>query len=136
MAGSMNVKFQGEDLETGETLHGVLTWIPEKDGNIKGIAVSFGWRTEGRGDTTSDRVATMALAGGPVHAGQAVRCPFALPVPVLAPPSYDGSILRIIWELAIAIDIPWAIDARTTVPVQVLSVGTRARRTTAVASPA
>lgn len=135
MAGSLNVQLQCEDLEVGETLHGVMTWVPEKDGSVKGITMSFGWRTEGRGDTTSGRVSTTALAGGPVKAGQAVRCPFALPVPVLAPPTYDGNILRIIWELNIAIDIPWATDARTSVPVLVLSYGTRARQA-AVASPA
>lgn len=126
MADDIIVEIQGDDIEVGETLHGNLVWTPVKDGTINRTKVSVGWRTEGRGAPKSGTVSELLLAGISMRAGETLRRPFALVLPALAPPSYDGTILRIIWEINVTVDPPLAIDVRKS--LLVLAPGTRSRR--------
>ena len=87
---------------------------------IREVRVVLRYRTEGRGDTdswTSDPV------GFPVAVDGSLNAEFTLDVPDDAPVSYDGSLLRLIWEVEARTNLRMRIDKKASAPVVVVPVG-------------
>jgi hypothetical protein len=78
----------------GETVQGSCQWMPSGDEGGKKAKLWVGWRTEGRGDVDRE-----ALYERDLEAGATER--FSCQLPDTAPLSYDGQLIRIIWEVAV-----------------------------------
>jgi hypothetical protein len=81
-------------VECGSVVTGNVTWSP---GGRRGPSrLVLRYRTEGRGNKESKVVARCFV--GPGKTGQAR---FELAVPASGPVSYDGQLLRLIWEVVL-----------------------------------
>ena len=79
----------------GDTVQGSCQWFPSNNEEARKIAkLTVGWRTEGRGD-----VDQTALYEAELRPQQTVH--FKCDIPFNAHPSYDGELLRIIWEVRV-----------------------------------
>ncbi|QGJ69163.1 Hypothetical protein PBC10988_8300 [Planctomycetales bacterium 10988] len=106
------IEFQIEN-DTTEPLgkiHGRVTWTPEKEVTPKALIVSLMWRTEGRGSEAKDTVAEVRQTPGPVFAGDPFEMEFEFEIPEEGPVTYNGKLIRVIWEVHFRADIPWAWD--------------------------
>ncbi len=93
----MTIQLQETVLEVGQTLSGHCTWNGEK--TPKEVTLKVGWRTEGRGTVDSETIYTNAFSGTNSFS-------FSSKLPGLGPVSYDGEILRVIWEVTTEIKFP------------------------------
>ena len=83
----------------------------------KEVRVELRWYTEGRGTRNRgvvDRVVHTADAGPIPPVIEAV-----LTVPREGPVTYDGSMIRIRWEVHATVDVAWARDPDQSVPLVV-----------------
>jgi hypothetical protein len=110
-------------LTAGETVAGTATWQPDRPVNPRAIVISAAWRTEGRGDTSRGHAGEVRFPVGPEGFPPLVTLPFQFVLPPDGPISYDGKIIRILWELVVRIDLPMAVDETYAVPFQVLARG-------------
>jgi hypothetical protein len=80
----------------GDPVTGTATW----SGNDRGreVVAALYLRTEGRGDLDTLVVARARLGKAP--GGEAN---FSLPVPIEGPVTYHGSLLRVMWHVALTI---------------------------------
>jgi hypothetical protein len=118
----IHLQHQGA-FEVGQQVKGTLIWTPDSDTLPRSILVSLGWRTEGRGFVDRQRVASMSPTVNRVVAGRPTMIPFAVELPLEGPMSYVGSLMRIIWELTVDIEKPWAIDEHLTIGLIVVPRG-------------
>ncbi len=82
-------------LEVGEMLEGEIVWSSEKQKKIEKVNLSVGWRTEGRGDIEKGKVQELDIFNVPAF--------FKVQIPIKGPVSYDGQLIRIIWEVSLDI---------------------------------
>lgn len=104
----IRIQIPSEQVEVGSALKGQVTWTPEKESKPRGLRVTLGWRTEGRGNTkegTCDETERTDIAPG-----STVTLPFEFHVPIDEPVSYDGKLMKIIWEITVQVDLPFARD--------------------------
>lgn len=97
-----------DKVRNGERLKGNVTWRAEGSKQPRKIEVACRWRIEGRGKEREEVVgsADMSDVGGRTE----VSIPFEFDIPLYGPLSYDGKLLRIIWEVAADVDLPMARD--------------------------
>lgn len=119
----LSVEFSGgEEIEAGGVVTGRLIVRPDAAVKVQGSSVSLQWRTEGRGDKESRAVATVDLGAlGELGPMQERSFPFEFRVPEEGPMSYDGKLVRILWEVKAHLDVPWAVDEREAFPVRVIA---------------
>jgi hypothetical protein len=86
----INIQLKDTVIEVGQTLSGNCIWKGEKI--PREVTLKVGWRTEGRGTVDSETIYTNAFSGTNSFS-------FSCKLPGLGPVSYDGEILRIIWEV-------------------------------------
>ncbi len=89
-------------------------------GKIRAVRVSLRWYTEGRGDTDSNTVMTVEL---PVDEFGMTSGRVELGVPGNGPISYDGSLIRVRWEISAQTDIKLGFDQLSTAEVLVVPRG-------------
>jgi hypothetical protein len=84
------------EVEAGTLLPVRVRWAPDTRKMLCPLVVKVGWRTEGRGDVERETVheARRAIKGE--------ECLISLPIPSEGPLSYDGKLIRIIWEVSAA----------------------------------
>jgi hypothetical protein len=80
----------------GDTLVGNCQWLPDGKDGKKTAHLLVGWRTEGRGDIDQQTFYETDLE-------PQTPTRFSVQIPLNAPPSYDGELLRIIWEVAVGL---------------------------------
>jgi len=97
-------------LTLGETVRGQGTWTAEKDVSPRSVTLRVGWRTAGRGTPQTGFFFEKRVEPGPVRAGQTVDIDFECRLPDQAPVSYEGKLIRVLWEVSIQVDLPWAFD--------------------------
>lgn len=95
----------------GETVRGIIDVRIDKDVRCDGLEVGLRWRTHGRGNTATERIASETLFQGEWPAGTVFQRPFALDFPA-GPYTYHGTMLNVVWEVYATADIPWAIDPK------------------------
>jgi hypothetical protein len=93
-------------LPVGETLSGNITWTADREKLPKQAIASIGWRTEGRGSIDRATVQEIRFDAHQFSLSSSTTLPFQFALPFMAPISYDGSLLRIIWELQVKFDLP------------------------------
>ncbi len=89
-------------------------------GAERSIRVALIMRTEGRGDVDQR---TIAEVGVELDRFGSASTPFSLRVPPDGPISYDGRLIRVVWEIAAITDRKLAFDKRTSAPVVVVPRG-------------
>lgn len=92
----------------------------ENKQNVRGVRVSLGYTTEGRGDTDEQTVAELEFG---VDEYGRVDTGFELRVPSNGPISYDGRLVRLLWSIEARVDVKLAIDRSTHIPVLVIPNG-------------
>ncbi len=90
------------------------------DHRIRGVRVVLGYTTEGRGDVDREVVVNKEF---PVDAYGGVDSHFELPVPSNGPISYDGRLIRVLWSVVARIDVKFASDPTTRIPVLIIPSG-------------
>lgn len=89
-------------------------------GQIREVRLSLGWYTSGRGDTDSDTVHTVGLD---VDQYGMAKGRVELPVPLDAPISLDGHLIRVHWQLVAQTDVAMKIDQKSSAEVLVVPQG-------------
>ncbi len=93
----------------GEPVSGDIVIRSEEFLNCRGVVVSLGWQTEGRGNKDSETVWEQRVHSGPIERGE-TRIRFAAPLPAEGPMSYAGRYINIVWRVAARIDLAWKRD--------------------------
>ncbi len=89
-------------------------------GGARTIRIALHVRTEGRGDVDER---TMGEVGVELDRFGSGSTPFSLPVPPDGPISYDGRLIRVIWEIEATTDRRFALDSKATTRVLVVPNG-------------
>ncbi|MBJ7900079.1 MAG: hypothetical protein GC158_09200 [Cyanobacteria bacterium RI_101] len=100
-------------LSPGAYLEGTCQWLPDRDERNKKARLMVGWRTEGRGDVDKATIYEQEILADSLTA-------FTCQIPLTGPYSYDGQLLRIIWE--VTAEVAGAFNLRKTHQTQVFRV--------------
>jgi len=90
----INYQLNENTFTLGDTVSGSCQWLPSGNEAKKKATLTVGWRTEGRGDVDSE-----FIYQAEIFPQQLVK--FNCKIPLNAYPSYDGKLLRIIWEVRV-----------------------------------
>lgn len=110
-------------LRPGDHFAGEVHVAADADVRCDALTLELRWVTDGKGRENSEVVEVWTLFSGDLRTGTRQAFPFATQIPRMGPASYQGKLLRVDWELRARADVPWAIDAKATLP---LVVGNRA----------
>lgn len=102
-------------LQLGEAVQGNASWTPESGENPRNFYVKLQWRTEGRGTVNSAIVWEQKVPA----MGMPLQIPINASLPVDGPVTYNGNLIRIIWEVIAGLDVAMRQDP---VEVQMLTV--------------
>lgn len=118
----MTLQLQLEDhvAEPGGAFAGTVSYAASVRG-ARAIRLTLRFRTEGRGTDDEAVLTEHELALDP--SGGLTSTGFVLPVPRIAPISYDGSLIRIIHEVEARLDVKMARDVKVEQRVLVVPVG-------------
>ncbi len=103
----------------GQKVRGHLQVVADADVRIRALTVYAGWQTRGMGNVASEHGTQVMLFSGELAAGGSQRYAFeveTLPWPV----TYNGFQLNVEHFVEATADIPWAVDPKVSVPIQVL----------------
>lgn len=84
-----------DSIEAGSELNGSCIWTPHTRKNEKPLNLEIGWRTEGKGISDEE-----TLFKTEIRASE--RTYFKSQIPIAGPVSYDGHLIRIIWEIRVS----------------------------------
>ena len=106
----------------GSTVRGQVLWDPSEKAPDS-LTVELRFRTEGRGTEDVGVVAgtERTFTGDPTMTAPWMEFEFELPID--APVTYDGNLIRVIWEVDARLDVAWARDPKATAELTVLPVG-------------
>ena len=79
--------------------------------------IKAGLVTEGRGTTDDLEVYEHTIADPSVEGS----VDFEFVIPLDAPCTYDGQLIRVKWRVEARLDLPWASDERMDVPIAVVA---------------
>ena len=123
----IEVRLDRETVAVGDTLAGTLLWRSPNDKlpNDKlptEARVTIGWYTEGRGTRNRLTAREIFLDLDRSTSARGFSRPFSLEVPQEGPITYNGALIRIIWELQVHIEMPglFARSDKYAHPFQVL----------------
>ena len=88
----------------GDRISGHVTYSPNEKTPPKTATVELVWRTEGRGTKEHEVVRSLTLSPAELSTGSAI--PFTFQTPYEGPITYNGSLLRIIWEIKTTVTLP------------------------------
>jgi hypothetical protein len=101
----------------GERVRGRVRVTPHGDVECRGLKVTGGWRTHGRGNRdNAPSPFTQTFPVDRFRAGQPQEYPFEFPAPA-GPASYHGHLVNVDHYVSAEIDVPWATDPRAEVEV-------------------
>ncbi len=99
----------------GDTITGIVHVAADADVKCKGLEVSSGWKTHGRGNVAAGTAASVIVFEGEWTAGNKSSYRFELPIADW-PPSYHGHYLNIDHYIDVRARIPWGFDPKASVP--------------------
>jgi hypothetical protein len=101
----IDIQLSQTEVRVGDVLSGRLIWTPARP-LPKQATVAIGWRTEGRGTVNSQKVQELQIDCDRFATGITTTIPVQFQIPTSAPVSYDGLLLRIIWEATVVLAFP------------------------------
>ncbi|KAB8139979.1 hypothetical protein F8S13_25860 [Chloroflexia bacterium SDU3-3] len=105
-------------VQVGNTVQGTVEW--RSSGTVpRAIIIAAAWRTEGRGDVSLGKAGELRVPYDPSRPLSGVPIPFAFDIPAEGPVSYDGKMLRIIWEIVAQADLPMMADEKSALAFRV-----------------
>ncbi len=112
---TLNIVFDRPDkrYHPGDQVTGHVEVEVNRDCACRGLNITVGWRTHGRGNSTRGSEQSGVLFTGEWTAGEIHRYPFMVTLPN-GPYTYRGHLLNIDWFAQARADIPWSLDPRTT----------------------
>lgn len=120
----VSYKFASQFAEIGTAFHVSVARSPDDGvlnekmmGKVRALRISLEMKTEGRGDTDTRNVASAEI---PVDRFGAARGDIVLAVPIDLPISYDGRLLRVVYEVTIRTDTQLGLDPKVEIPVVVV----------------
>lgn len=97
----ISIQLKQNQLSPGQMLRGDCHWQTRSDKDFCPATLTIGWRTEGRGNVDKDQFCQK------IKLASLVSVPFKYEIPLNAPLSYDGQLIRIIWEVVVEMDQFW-----------------------------
>ena len=120
----INASLEQTEIIAGETLSGTLIWQASDSSNTpqNNVSVSIRWYTEGRGTTNHETVQELLLDPDRLISSQRSPLSFSFQIPHDGPITYNGSLICVIWELEVSIQMPGLLRRKDkqTLPFQVL----------------
>lgn len=105
----ITIALESERVEAGQSLQARIEWSCT-DGRPTRLESTLYWFTEGRGDTDGRRIHTETL---PIEEGQMTGwTQIDVRVPEDGPISYDGTLLKILWEVRSDLKVDRGSDER------------------------
>ena len=104
----IKVELSKTELRGGEKLSGRAVWNGESTKNARKILVEVRRVISGRGVKLEEIVDSTTKLDVP--SGSQVTVPFEFEIPGLGPPTHDGKLLSISWNVTARVDLPFAID--------------------------
>lgn len=95
----------------GDKITGTVNVLADENVKCKGLEVSSGWRTHGRGNVARGTSETVTLFVGEWTAGQRESYRFELEVADW-PPSYHGDYINVDHYIDVRAKIPWSFDPK------------------------
>ena len=102
----IDVRLAQTKVTAGDTLKGTLIWHAPNSKVPKKASISIRWYTEGRGMRNNQTVQEFFFDPNQLISSQRLGTPFSLDIPYDAPITYNGFLIRVIWELEVLIDMP------------------------------
>jgi hypothetical protein len=93
---ALSLELTQKQYEVGESVLGKLEWKGSTR-EVKEIQVGLRWHTTGRGDLSQEIVVRESVGDRIVTSSNSYD--FSVLIPVGSPISYDGKLIRIIWEV-------------------------------------
>jgi hypothetical protein len=109
----IRIALSGSTVRNGERVKGTVTWEAEGSKTPRKIEVGCRWRVEGRGRTREEIVSSFESHDSVI--------PFDFEIPKDGPLTYEGTLLRIVWEIAAEADLPMAFDPQVVAPFTVVA---------------
>ena len=88
----------------GDLLQGKIRLIAQSNMKCHHLVVTVRWRTNDRGDTDNGAVYSNDLFQDRLLSTQSIELPFQVQLP-LEPYSYDGQVVKIVWEVLVKADL-------------------------------
>ena len=107
----IRIVLSASTVKNGERVKGSVTYEGAK--TPRKLEVVCRWRIEGRGRGREEVIGS--------EESQSTAMPFEFDIPREGPLSYDGQLLRIIWEVAANADLPMALDEHAVEPFTVVA---------------
>jgi hypothetical protein len=115
----IRVELSQEKVRNGDSLTGRVVWTASGKKQPRKIEAICRWRIEGKG-RRKETIVDQELDLG-VESRSEVSVPFDFTIPLYGPLSYDGKLLRVVWEVVGRADLPFAIDEVETKPFTVVA---------------
>lgn len=134
----VSIEFDGEygdvvdgvpEVEVGEPVTGRVTVTANESLKLNAINVLVGFRAHGRGDPDKVQTQVAGCAATSLQTGQTQTVEFRSVVPLEGPISWEGKVVKVTWEVAVHLDIPWATDQYQSIPFVVRPRGHFTRNT-------
>ena len=107
----IDIQISQSRVEIGDQVEAQVSW--QVDGRQPdGVVIEVGWRTEGRGTVNEGVVGKHTVEIDDDDAFSTPWKTITTTIPVEAPVSYDGDLIRIRWGVHVRLDIPWARDEK------------------------
>lgn len=118
----IDVYLEQKTIVVGEAVSGKLIWHPDRNKMPKRGFILIVWYTEGRGTRDRQTVEKLRLDQNQLVLVQGGGIPFSLNVPDGGPITYNGTLIRVIWELQVVINMPGLLtrDEKLIRPFQVI----------------
>ena len=93
----------------GGAVSGRVRILADEPVNCRGVRLTVGWHTEGRGDRDEGKVHEETVHEGELPTGDHTF-PFSARLPQEGPISYAGHYINIVWRATAHIDLAWRRD--------------------------
>ena len=103
----------------GGTVRGTLEVRTDEEVQCKGLTVECMWQTHGKGTSVHGEPETQLLFEGTLPAGSVQRYPFSFQLPH-GPFTYHGHDLNVGWFIKARADIPWALDPKAELELEMV----------------
>lgn len=101
--------------EPGCEISGKAVFTAAADTTVAAVVFRVRWETRGKGNRTSGEAWShreeLPEQARLIEAGRTVSWPFRCLLPD-QPWSYFGTIVSIVWEAGVSLDVPWAMDPK------------------------
>lgn len=97
---------------SGETVHGRLKLQADSAINSQKVTLIAGWKTHGKGNTSTGDYASLELHQGELQSGRIYEFPFEFVIPG-SPWTYRGTLINVVHVVKARVHVAWAFDPQS-----------------------